>query len=128
MIQLNQLLLDQLEREIAATRNVVDRVPEGMSDWKPHPKSMPMGYLAALVAGMFGWIAIMVDSDHLDLGMGGGETAKSGGERLALFEKSVAAARRALSGATEEHLMKPWQLLVNGTVVDEKPRHIPPPQ
>lgn len=64
-----EMLLAQLEREIPATRKAIERVPEGKDDWKPHPKSMPMGYLTALVAGMFGWMAMMIDGDHLDLGL-----------------------------------------------------------
>lgn len=118
------LLLAQLEREIAATRKTIERVPEGKADWKPHPKSMPLGYLSTLVATMFGWIATMIDSEHLDLAGGGGASPSTGEERLALFDKTVADARRALSSTTDEHLMKPWQLRVGGTVVDEKPRHI----
>lgn len=120
-----ETLLAQLEREIDATRKMVERVPEGKADWKPHPKSMPMGYLSNLVATMFGWIAMMIESDHLDLAAGGGRpSASTGAERLALFDKSVADARRALSSTTDEHLTQPWQLRVGGNVVDEKPRHI----
>lgn len=46
------------------------------------------------------------------------------GEMLALLDKSVADARRALSNTTEDHLMKPWQLLAGGRVVAEEPRHV----
>lgn len=123
-MKIAETLLAQLEREVPATRKVVERVPEGLGDWKPHPKSMPMGYLSALVAGMFGWIALMIDQDELDLGKGAGASASSGAERLALFDTSVAHARRALAETSDEHLLKPWQLKVNGTVVDEKPRAI----
>ena len=123
-MKLNDLLLAQLEREIDATRKTVERVPEGRADWKPHPKSMPLGYLSTLVATMFGWIATMIDQDHLDLAAGGGSTPSTGAERLALFDKSVADARRALSGTSDEHLLKPWQLRMGETVLDEKPRHI----
>src|SRR5436305_885439 len=120
-----ELLLAQVEREIAATRKVVERVPEGKADWKPHPKSMPLGYLSSLVAGMFGWIAMMIESDHLDLAGGGGAPqASTPADRLALFDQSVAKAREALKNTSEEHLMQPWQLRVGGKVVDEKPRHI----
>ncbi len=118
-----EMLLGQLEREVAATRKTVERVPEGKDDWKPHPKSMPLGYLSNLVAAMFGWIAMIVDTEHLDLG-GGAGTPPTGQERLAVFDKAVADARRALSKTTDEHLMKPWQLRVNGTVVEEKPRYM----
>jgi DinB superfamily len=123
-MKLNEMLLDQLEREVASTRKAVERVPDGDPDWKPHPKSMPMGYLATLVATMFGWIAMIVDTDHLDLGGGGAPTASTAADRLALFDKSVADARRALSTATDDHLRLPWQLRVNGQVVDEKARYM----
>ena len=124
MMKLSEMLLAQLEREVASTRKTVERVPEGKADWKPHPKSMPMGYLSSLVATMFGWIATMIEHDHLDLAAGGGSSASTGTERLALFDKSVSDARRALSNTTDEHLMKPWQLRMGETVLDEKPRYI----
>ena len=123
-MQINEMLLAQLDRETAATRKTVERVPEGKPDWKPHPKSMPMGYLSTLVASMFGWIALMIDQDSLDLAGGGSPSISTGTERLALFDKSVADARRALANTTDEHLLKPWQLKVGGKVVDEKPRYI----
>ena len=123
-MKLPEMLLAQLERETAATRKTVERVPEGKADWKPHPKSMAMGYLSSLVATMFGWIATMIEHDHLDLAAGGGSSASTGAERLALFDKSVSDARRALSSTTDEHLMKPWQLRMGETVLDEKPRYI----
>lgn len=123
-MNLPQLLLAQLEREIESTRKSIERVPDGIDDWKPHPKSMPLGYLSTLIATMPGWIAIMIDSESLDLGKGDRPSASTATERVALFDKSVESARAALSKTTDEHLSKPWQLKVNGNVVDEKPRHI----
>lgn len=38
-MQLKDMFLAQLDREIAATRRTIERVPEGRNDWKPHPKS-----------------------------------------------------------------------------------------
>lgn len=124
-MKLTDLLLAQLEREIPATRKALERVPEGKADWKPHPKSMALGYLSTLVATMFGWIATMVESEYLDLGTGGGGSSPSNREeRLALFDQSAEKARRALSSTTDDHLLQPWQLRVGGNVVDEKPRYI----
>lgn len=123
-MKINEYLLAQLEREVESTRKVIERAPEGMDDWKPHPKSMPLGYLTLLVATMFGWVATMIDQDFLDLGSGTAPSGSTAAERLALFDRSVADARRALSETNDEHLAKPWQLRVNGNVVQEKPRHI----
>ena len=66
-MKLTDLLLAELEREADGTRNALARVPEGHNDWKPHPKSMPLGYLASLVATMPSWVAMMVNQDELDL-------------------------------------------------------------
>lgn len=123
-MKLTDLLLARLERETAPTRKLIERVPDGKNDWKPHPKSMEMGYLSTLVASMPGWVAMMIEKDYLDLGQGGGSTPSTTGERLAHFDKSVEDARRSLSSTTDDHLLQPWQLRVNGNVVDEKPRHI----
>jgi uncharacterized damage-inducible protein DinB len=122
-VKLNRLLLDQIDRELPATRRLLERVPDGLEDWKPHLKSMPLGYLSTLVATMFGWIGMMVESEHLDLAEGKAPSASSSKERLALLEQSVEAARSALSKTTDEHLLEPWQLRVAGKVVDEKPRY-----
>jgi uncharacterized damage-inducible protein DinB len=123
-MKLADLFLGQLERETKGTRRALERVPEGKGEWKPHPKSMPLGYLSTLVAVMPSWIATMVDQENLDIGKGSRPSAPmTSAQLVALFDKSVAAARNALSATTDDHLMKNWQLLVNDRVVDEKPRY-----
>jgi uncharacterized damage-inducible protein DinB len=119
--------LGQLERESSATRKVLERVPDGHNDWKPHPRSMPLGYLAALVARLPGWVAMMVNLDEYVLEPQGQfypKTANSRRELLKVFDDSVAESRDALTKATDEHLLKPWRLIVAGHVVSEQPRHI----
>src|ERR1700740_908758 len=66
-MDLKQTFLAQLERESAATRRTLERVPEGLNDWKPHEKSMTLGYLAGVLAGMPGWAEFMIERDELDL-------------------------------------------------------------
>jgi uncharacterized damage-inducible protein DinB len=118
-----RLLLDQVDRETAATRKLLERVPDGREEWKPHPKSMALGYLSTLVAMMFGWIASIIDSEYLDLATGKAPTPSTAADRLAMFDQAVASARKALQATDDEHLMKSWQLRVGGNVVDEKLRH-----
>ena len=44
--------LKELEAEIPATRKCLERIPESLFGWKPHERSMTLGYLALLVAGL----------------------------------------------------------------------------
>jgi uncharacterized damage-inducible protein DinB len=128
-MKLAGFFLDELEREAGATRRVLERVPEGRNDWKPHAKSMPLGYLAALVAIMPAWIAMMITQDELDVGAPGASSFKppawsTNGDLLRLFEDSMPKGRRALSETTEEHLLTPWRFLMGGRVVSENPRYV----
>lgn len=100
--------------------------PEGRNDWKPHPKSMPLGYLAALVARMPAWVAMMVDLDEYVLEPQGKfypKIVNSNSELLKMFDDSVAESRDALSKTNDEHLLTPWRLIVGGHVVSEQPRY-----
>jgi len=47
-----EIFLADLDREIPISRRVLERFPEGKFEWKPHEKSMPMGYIAMMVASM----------------------------------------------------------------------------
>ncbi|HET9180012.1 MAG TPA: DinB family protein [Terriglobia bacterium] len=126
---MNEMFLGQLEAEAGRTRRSLERMPEGRDDWKPHEKSMPFGRLAMLVAGMPSWLLMIINQDDLDLNPPGGSNysqppLRTSAELVQSLDKGVAAAREALRGTTEEHLKKPWRLLLAGKVVDEKPRHI----
>ncbi|HEX9608007.1 MAG TPA: DinB family protein [Gemmatimonadaceae bacterium] len=125
-MKMNEMLLAQLEREAPGTRKALERVPEGKNDWKPHPKSMALGSLAALVASMPSWTVLIVDDNELDLASGKGAQpqAKSNRELLEIHDKGLAAARKTLTKVTDEQLMKPWRLLYGAKVLDERPRHL----
>jgi uncharacterized damage-inducible protein DinB len=121
-------ILEQLEREAPRTRRVLEQVPEGRDDWKPHEKSMPLGRLAMLVATMPTWIPMVVNRDDLDLNPPGGsnfsqEPLRTPAALVEAHDKGIAAAREALRNASDDHLMKPWKLLVSGSTVSEDPRH-----
>ncbi len=118
----------QLNAEAPRTRRALEQVPQGRDDWKPHDKSMPLGRLAMLVAQMPSWISLVVDRDELDIAPAGGSNIDQTPLRtpqalVQAHDKGVADARASLAKTTDEHLMRPWRLLVRGNVVSESSRH-----
>jgi uncharacterized damage-inducible protein DinB len=129
IMKLTELLLAGLEREAACARSTLRRVPEGYNDWKPHPTSMALGYLASLIATLPAWIATMVNQDELDLKSPAAAKFKAPEwskrtELVTALDSSLAQAREALANTTDEHLLAPWRFVVGGQAVDESPRHV----
>jgi len=61
-----QLLLDELERELEANRELLNRLPDGKWDWKPHEKSMSLRRLATHVAEIPSWSKSILLADEID--------------------------------------------------------------
>ena len=120
-------LLAQLDREIPRSRKVLQHMPDGKGDWKPHEKSMAFDYLAHLVAVIPSWIALQVTKPDLDLAPKEGSSLKyekktTSADYVRALDQAAADARKALSDCTEEHLATPWQLKVAGRVVQHDTR------
>ncbi len=126
-MQLKHMFLEQLEREATIARKTVERVPEGQNDWRPHPKSMSLGYLAALVATMPGWAEFIIERDGIDLDDPAFEQFRtkpcnSRSELIAKFENGLRRSRVAFENTTDEHLLLPWRFATGGHAVFEAPR------
>jgi len=125
-MSISQALLPEFDHEMANTRKTLERVPDDKWGWKPHEKSMAMGALAFHLAFIPSWGVETINKDSIDVMPEGGAPtmpkATNRAEVLDLFDKSVAGAREAIAGATDEHLMKPWTLLAGGKTIFTLPR------
>lgn len=126
MAAITELLIAELDRELVGTRRTLERVPEGRNDWKPHDRSMQLGYLASLVATMPAWVRSIVEEQQIDLaapgpyGTGGFPT---NAELLGAFDSVAAAGREALARTSDEKLLNTrWRLMRGEQVLLDQPR------
>src|SRR3954452_1552417 len=106
-MNVRQLLLAKLDREVPRSRRVLEEVPEGKYDWKPHDKSMIFGYLANMVATMPSWLAMGGTLNELDIAPAGGsamshEKLDTREALVKALEKSAGDARAAIQGTTDD--------------------------
>lgn len=128
-MKLNEILIATIDRETPITKRVLEGVPEGRDDWKPHEKSMPLGRLASLVAMMPSWLTMMIEKEEFDIAPATPQQSqfnmalKTRADLVKAMEDGFAGAKRALQSTTEAHLLQPWRLKARGNVVMEMPRH-----
>ena len=119
---LGKLYLEELEAEIKASRKCLERIPGKLFSWKPHEKSMELGYLALLVAEMPRWIAAMVKDDAIDLATFKHSPPKTTEDLLAQFDENIKMAKEALQNVTNEQLDETFSLKTNGQVIFSSPK------
>ena len=51
-----EMMLAEFDVEMAGTRKVLERVRDDMLDWKAHPKSNTIGWVACHLAEIAGWV------------------------------------------------------------------------
>lgn len=111
----------ELEAETQATRKCLERIPMNLSGWKPHERSMEMGYLSLLVAEIPRWITAMIEKGEIDLATFGNSQPATTAELVALFDENVEGAVNALRQVSNEDLAKPFQLKSQGQLLFSSP-------
>jgi hypothetical protein len=116
-MSISQVMLPELDHEMATTRRVLERVPEDKFDWQPHAKSMSLGRLASHVAELPGWVASILKLDSFNMAPPeGGSPRKpnvlgSRQEILDAFDRGVAAARETIA-ATDDATFEQYFCLI----------------
>ena len=114
--------LHELNSEYRATRACLEKIPESLFDYKPHPKSMNLGYLSLLVAEIPLWIKYMVTDGEIDFVTFSHFAPKTTKELVEHFEENMQAAREALQTTNDEALQSSFSLKANGKLLYSAPK------
>ncbi len=110
--------LRELEAEAAATRKCLEQVPMDKPKYKPHQKSMELGYLAFLVADIPKWIHVIIDKGEIDFATYEHSKVKTTEELVAHFDDVMDKARGSLSSFSEDMHEQPFELKDDGQLLN----------
>ncbi len=118
------LLFPDLESELATTRRMLDRVPNGNNDWRPHAKSRTLGELATHLAQLPGFGLLMATRNEFD-GLAPRPPEPrfaTSAERVRMFDELSTQLRAILQQMTWDQANAPWKLRLGDKVVVNAPR------
>ena len=116
-------LLCDLDGEIASTRKILERYPDGRGSWQPHTKSRTIGQLAAHVAALpaLGTWIITTDTVEATTRPPLPELDKAS-DLVAFFDARAGEFRKALSSLDDSQLDNKWSLTARGQAFINMPK------
>ena len=128
-MSITDLVLPEYDNEIAVTRTVLERVPDGgdKGSWKPQEKAFSLAHLTQLVSMMPSWVVMITDKPELDIapkdGPRGGYSNEATAKLLADFDKNAKDGRDAIAKMTDAGWVEDWHLKAAGELVFTKSRY-----
>jgi len=124
-MNINELLIAELKKESVSTKKLLECVPDGKNDWRPHERSFYLGRLASHVAEIPHWIGWILESDELDMLARPFErhVCADSKELMGYFEAKLDSGIAALEKATNEDLMQEWTFRAGDKVIFKSTRY-----
>jgi uncharacterized damage-inducible protein DinB len=120
---ISETILPEFDEEMQNTRKMLERIPDGNFEFKPHEKSMPLGRLASHIAEFPSWASHTLMSEVLEMQPGEQPySAKSKQELLEKFDKDVVEARQRIAKTSDEDFRKTWRFIYGGKEIIALPR------
>jgi uncharacterized damage-inducible protein DinB len=120
---LKDALLAEYDHEMAATRKLLERIPDDKLTWKPHDKSRSFGTLGQHIANLPNWGVLVLDRfsvDLLDVPTAPAEP-QSRSLILSAFDEARAKTRKLLD-KTDAELAAMWSLKREGQELFSLPK------
>jgi uncharacterized damage-inducible protein DinB len=118
-----ELLFGDFAAEHASTRRMLERYPDGKGEWRPDPKSRPLGALATHVAGIVTRGTLVLETDGHDVTTRQAPPVfDNARELVSYFDENVARFTAELAEADYTTLAQPWAMRRGNQVLIERPR------
>lgn len=118
-----QLAFGDFDYELAQTRRVLEAIPDGKFDYRPHPKAWTLGGLAHHVAQLPFLFSATVRTSEFDFATAKRPPeSKTTADLLSLFDATAADARAALAELRPDSLGENWTFRMGDHVLFTRPR------
>lgn len=114
----------ELAQEAITTRKMLERIPDGQYDYKPHEKSMSMRQLATHVAEIPSWFGIALNTSEIDFANDPfpQPVINTTMELLTYLDKNLADAKVQLENAREAQLDENWTMRSGDHIISTRPK------
>lgn len=123
---ISDLLLQEYDAEMKATKTTLERVPADKAKYAPHTKSMPLERLAPHVAQLNEFGYTVLTTPGLDFGQGTFKPLpfESPTQLVRALDEGSAKVRKALKATPDSAWNEPWKLSFHGKTVFEGSRFL----
>lgn len=121
-----QLIVGDAMQELAATRRILEQLPEEHMTWKPHEKSMTLGGLSTHLINLLNWQIAIIEFRELDLSTMPlkRDALEKRADILEEFEANVDKLEKLLAECDEKMLGEEWTLHRGDHIILRQPRAI----
>ena len=120
---ISELLVTEYDQEMANTRKALERVPAEKWDWKPHPKSGTLGWMASHIATLPQFLVTTVNTSEFEIEGSPRVKVDDPSQLLKVFDEQRQKGRDALAGVTDEQLKQTWTLKWKGQALFAMPKY-----
>ena len=119
------LLLPELEQEFEKTRKMINYLPDGPLEFKPHAKSFTLARLAGHTAELAGLTTMILTTPMIELSAGGLVPLlyESKPQLLAEFNEQADGTLTALKNTSDEAFDQKWKLAYKGHAIFDGTRY-----
>jgi uncharacterized damage-inducible protein DinB len=116
----------ELKHESANTRKILERVPTDKLEWRPHEKSMKLGYLAKHIAELPVWFERIINADEFDFATAkfNRDVPETTEDILKIFDEKINAAIDVLEAAQDEKMNTPWTFRRGDHILFQMPKKV----
>lgn len=122
-MSISELLVNEYDQEMSNTRKALERVPAEKWDWKPHPKSGTLGWMASHIATLPQFLITTVNTSEFEIEGSPRLKVDHPSELLKVFDEQRQKGRGAIAGVTDEQLKETWTLKWKGNTLFAMPKY-----